>query len=65
MRYKLSVRDPLMQDIQRHVWRQRELFLSPTNRKFDTDFYRCVVVVMAMMMMMMMTMMIITFILKH
>ena len=50
---------------QRHVWRQRELFLSPTNRKFDTDFYRCVVVVMPMMMMMMMTMMIIIFILKH
>ena len=50
------------------MWRQRELFLSPTNRKFDTDFNRCVVVVMPMMMMMMMTtmmMMIIIFILKH
>ena len=51
------------------MWRQRELFLSPTNRKFDTDFNRCVVVVMPMMMMMMMMMttmmMIIIFILKH
>ena len=33
MTYKLDVRGPLMSDIQRHVWRQRELSLSPTNRK--------------------------------